>query len=73
MAAKRWLPLVAGVLHMQCMRLHSSHNSRSLGCLQYYKNFKGFKTQVDGFRGRLQTLLTSLPVRRLPPPSVAAC
>ncbi len=32
-------------------------------CLQYYKNFKGFKNQVDVFRDRLQQLLTSLPVR----------
>ena len=43
-----------------------------LRCLQYYKNFKSFKTQVDCFRGRLQTLLTSLPVGRLPLPA-AAC
>lgn len=32
--------------------------------LQYYKNFSGFKERLEGFQGRLQRLLTSLPVRR---------
>lgn len=45
-------------------------------CPQYYKNFAAFKEKVDGFRGRLQQLLTSLPVRRRrrrPPGHLAAC
>eukprot|EP00887_Chlorella_sp_A99_P008044 scaffold12.g8044.t1 len=27
----------------------------------YFKNFKGFKTQIDGFLGRIQSALTALP------------
>lgn len=34
-------------------------------CLQYYKNFSAFKEGVEGFRGRLQQLLTALPVSAL--------
>lgn len=33
---------------------------------QYYNNFSGFKERVAGFRGRLQAMLTSLPVRAPP-------
>jgi hypothetical protein len=43
------------------MRRHSATCTPCCS-LQYYRNFKGFKDQIDGFRGRLQTLLTSLPV-----------